>query len=134
MARAILKKTREARVRSGHPWVFASDVEQVDRRLPARRRGEVVSSKGVFQGRRFYNPQSQISLRMLTRHDEPWTRRFFPPPRAEAIEYRRRFSNFESCRLIFAESDFLPALIVDKFADVCWRCSRCAWASRSGRT
>jgi 23S rRNA (cytosine1962-C5)-methyltransferase len=36
----------------------------------------------------------------------------------EAVAYRRRFRDFDSCRLIFAESDFLPALIVDKFSDV----------------
>lgn len=118
MAKAILKKTREARVRSGHPWVFASDVEQVEGDFQPGDVVEVMSGKGVYQGRAFYNPKSQIALRMLTRRDEPVDEAFFRRRIREAIEYRRRFSDFNSCRLIFAESDFLPALIVDKFSDV----------------
>jgi 23S rRNA (cytosine1962-C5)-methyltransferase len=118
MAKAILKKTREARVRSGHPWVFASDVEQVEGDFQPGDVVEVMSSKGVYQGRAFYNPKSQISLRMLTRHDEPVDEGLFRRRIRDAIEYRKRFSDFNSCRLIFAESDFLPALIVDKFQDV----------------
>ncbi len=118
MARAILKKTRETRVRSGHPWVFASDVETVEGAFEPGDVVEVASSKGTYQGRAFYNPKSQIALRMLTRHDEPVDEAFFRRRVRDAIEYRRKFSDMDSCRLIFAESDFLPALIVDKFADV----------------
>lgn len=118
MARAILKKTRETRVRSGHPWVFASDVETVEGAFEPGDVVEVASSKGTYLGRAFYNPKSQIALRMLTRLDEPVDEAFFRRRVRDAIEYRRRFSDMDSCRLIFAESDFLPALIVDKFSDV----------------
>ena len=118
LAKAILKKTREVRVRSGHPWVFASDVELVDGAFQPGDVVEVVSSKNVFQGRAFYNPKSQIALRMLTRHDEPVNEDFFRRRIRAAIEYRKRFADMASCRLIFAESDFLPALVVDKFSDV----------------
>jgi 23S rRNA (cytosine1962-C5)-methyltransferase len=118
MARAILKKTRETRVRSGHPWVFASDVETVEGAFEPGDVVEVASSKGTYLGRAFYNPKSQIALRMLTRHDEPVDEAFFRRRVRDAIQYRRRFSDMDSCRLIFAESDFLPALIVDKFSDV----------------
>ena len=118
MARAILKKTRETRVRSGHPWVFASDVETVEGAFEPGDVVEVASSKGTYQGRAFYNPKSQIALRLLTRHDEEVDEAFFRRRVRDAIEYRRRFSDMDSCRLIFAESDFLPALVVDKFADV----------------
>jgi 23S rRNA (cytosine1962-C5)-methyltransferase len=55
---------------------------------------------------------------MLTRHDEPVDEAFFRRRVREAVAYRRRFGDFDSCRLIFAESDFLPALIVDKFSNV----------------
>ena len=118
MAKAILKKTREARVRSGHPWVFASDVEKVEGTFEPGDVVEVFSSKGSFQGRAFYNPKSQICLRMLTRYDEPVDEAFFRRRVREAIAYRRRFADMDSCRMVFAESDFLPALIVDKFSDV----------------
>jgi 23S rRNA (cytosine1962-C5)-methyltransferase len=118
MARAILKKTRESRVRSGHPWVFLSDVERVEGAFEPGDVVEVFSSRGALQGKAFYNPQSQIALRMLTRLDEEIGADFFRRRVHQAIAYRRRFADMDSCRLIFAESDFLPALIVDKFHDV----------------
>ncbi|MBQ1256954.1 MAG: rRNA large subunit methyltransferase I, partial [Clostridia bacterium] len=60
MAKAILRPTRESRVRGGHPWVFASDVDKV---VGDYEPGDVVnveSSKGTFLGKAFYNPKSQI--------------------------------------------------------------------------
>ena len=60
MAKAILKKTRESRVRSGHPWVFASDIERVEGAFEPGDVVEVVSGRGTFLGRAFYNPKSQI--------------------------------------------------------------------------
>lgn len=118
MAKAILKKTRETRVRSGHPWVFSSDIERVEGDFTPGDVVTVESSKGTFLGKAFYNPKSQISLRMLTTHDEPVDRAFFKRRVALAWAYRRQFADPMSCRLIFSESDFLPGLIVDKFADI----------------
>ena len=117
-ARAILRPTRETRVRSGHPWVFASDIEKVKGQFEAGDVVNVESSKGTFLGRAFYNPNSQIALRMLTYKDEPVDAEFFYNRVKTAYEYRRMFCDINSCRLIFSESDFLPGLIVDKFADI----------------
>lgn len=117
MAKAFLKRTRETRVRSGHPWVFASDVERTEGAYA----GDVVdvySSKNTFLGRAMYNPNSQIVLRMLTRDDTPIDDAFFYHRVKTAWEYRKVFCDTDSCRLIYSESDFLPGLIVDKFADV----------------
>ena len=77
MAKAILKATRESRVRSGHPWVFASDVVEVKGDYTPGDVVDVFSSKDVYLGRAFYNPNSQITLRMLTYHDEPVDEGFF---------------------------------------------------------
>lgn len=118
MAKAILKRTRETRVHSGHPWVFRSDIEQVVGGFTPGDVVEVVSSKNAFLGRALYNPQSQIALRMLTTRDEPVDGAFFERRVREAWAYRQRFCDPDSCRLIFAESDLLPGLVVDKFADV----------------
>lgn len=54
----------------------------------------------------------------MTLHDEPVDRDFIFRRVREAVEYRRAFADLHSCRLIFAESDRLPALIVDSFGDV----------------
>lgn len=118
MARVMLNKGREVRVESGHPWIFRSDVQEMRGGAVPGDVVEVISSKGRFLGRAMYNPASQITLRMLTRQDEPVDRNFFAGRIQRAWDYRKAVADPDSCRLIFAESDFLPGLIVDKFADI----------------
>ncbi|MBQ3668388.1 MAG: class I SAM-dependent rRNA methyltransferase, partial [Clostridia bacterium] len=66
----------------------------------------------------FYNPNSQITLRMLTYRDEPVNADFFRRRIQTAWEYRQALCDPMSCRLIYSESDFMPGLILDKFSDV----------------
>ncbi|MBO4367295.1 MAG: class I SAM-dependent rRNA methyltransferase [Clostridia bacterium] len=117
MAKAFLRHTRETRVRSGHSWIFAGDVERTESAQP----GDVVdvySSKNTFLGRAMYNPNSQIALRMLTRDETPIDDVFFYNRVKTAWEYRQLFCDSGCCRAVYSESDFLPGLIVDKFADI----------------
>lgn len=112
-----LRRGREQRVLGGHPWVFRSDIEREDGAadgLPVR----VLTSAGRFLAMAVYNPRSQISLRILSRRDEPIDEAFIRGRVRRALDYRRRFADLNSCRLIFAESDGLPAVIADKFGDV----------------
>ena len=112
-----LRRGREQRVLGGHPWVFRSDIECEDGAadgLPVR----VLTSAGRFLAMAVYNPRSQISLRILSRRDEPIDGAFIRGRVRRALDYRRRFADLNSCRLIFAESDGLPAVIADKFGDV----------------
>ncbi len=118
VATVYLRKTREARVHSGHPWVFLSDTEKVEGDFENGDVADVLSWRGTFLGRAFYNPKSQIALRMLTTHDEPVDEAFFCHRVEEAWAYRQKFCDPMSCRLVFSESDFLPGMIVDKFGDV----------------
>ena len=118
MAKITLRKTRETRVRGGHPWIYASEIERVEGEFENGDIVEVSDYKGKFIGRGFYNPQSQISLRILTRNDEPCDRDFFAKRISDAWEYRKIWCDPNSCRLIYSESDFLPGLVVDKFGDV----------------
>ena len=118
MAKAVLKATRESRVRSGHPWVFASDVVNVIGDFEPGDVVDVYSSKDTFLGKAFYNPNSQITLRMLTYRDEPVNADFFRRRIQTAWEYRQALCDPMSCRLIYSESDFMPGLILDKFSDV----------------
>ena len=119
MPKAYLKSSRERRVEMGHPWIFRSDIDRVETSAQPGDVVDVHAARGRFLGRAYYNPASMITLRMLTRHDEPIDRDFFYRRVQQAYDYRKAFCDLDSCRLIFAESDFLPALIVDKFADVC---------------
>lgn len=118
MASAILIPGKEKRVHSGHPWVFRSDIARVEGAFTPGDVVDVVSSKGRFLAKAYYNPQSQIALRIMSLKDEPIDRAFIFRRVKEAIDYRRAFADLRSCRLIFAESDRLPALIVDSFGGV----------------
>jgi len=118
MAKITLRKTRETRVRGGHPWIYASEIERVEGEFENGDIVDVADFRGKFIGRGFYNPQSQISLRILTRNDEPCDREFFAKRIRDAWEYRKIWCDPNSCRLIYSESDFLPGLVVDKFGDV----------------
>ncbi|MBQ8506180.1 MAG: class I SAM-dependent rRNA methyltransferase [Clostridia bacterium] len=118
MATVTLRKTRETRVRGGHPWIYASEIEKVEGAFENGDIVDVQDFRGKYIGRGFYNPQSQISLRILTRNDEPCDRAFFAKRIQDAWDYRKLCCDPNSCRLIYSESDFLPGLVVDKYNDV----------------
>ena len=119
MARTVLLPGKEKRVFTCHPWIFRSDIARVEGDCLPGDVVDIVSSKGRFLARGYYNPNSQIALRIMTyREDEAVDRALIFRRIHEAIEYRRTFADLKSCRLVFAESDRLPALIVDAFGDV----------------
>ncbi len=118
MADIILLPGKEKRVWTGHPWIFRSDI--------ARSKGDpqpgdavrVTASNGRFLAMAVYNPASQIALRILSHKEETIDEAFIRGRVRRAVDYRRKFADLRSCRLIFAESDGLPAVIVDSFGDV----------------
>ena len=118
MSAIILKPGKEKRVYTRHPWVFRSDIDLVEGSIAPGDIVDLKSSKGRFLAKAFYNPSSQIALRIMSWQDEPVDRAFIFRRVHEAVEYRRAFADLRSCRLIFAESDRLPALIVDAFGEV----------------
>jgi len=118
MAKAYLAKNRETRVEYGHPWIFKSDIERIAGSCEPGDVVDVYSHKNRFLGRGYYNPASQITIRLLTRLEEDINRDFLYNRILRAWEYRLRVADPQSCRVVFAESDFLPALIVDKFSDI----------------
>ncbi len=117
MAKVILKKGEEDRILMGHPWVFDNEVKNIDGAFDPADIVDVYDSKSRFLGRGYINPKSKILVRLLTREHEEINRDFFRRRIIQAWEYRKRLVDTSSCRVIFAEADFLPALIVDKFGD-----------------
>lgn len=117
MIKAVLVKGKEKRVEYGHPWIFRSDIDSIGGSFEPGDIVDVYSSKNKFLGRGYINPKSQISVRMLTYEQEEINRSFFYKRIEAAWEYRKKVADIKSCRAVFAESDFLPALIVDKFGD-----------------
>ncbi len=118
-AKITLKPGKEKRVYTLHPWIFKSDIDQVDTQCLPGDTVDIMSAKGRFLARGYYNPNSQIALRIMTYHeDEAVDRALIFRRIHEAVEYRRTFADLKSCRVVFAESDRLPALIVDAFDDI----------------
>lgn len=111
-----VKITRKGadRVASGHPWVFLSDLATPAKAAP----GEivlVVDSGGRFLGQAHYSASSQIALRMLSRGMEPVD---FGARIAAAAKFRRSVVHESTAyRLVHAEADFLPALMIDRYDD-----------------
>src|SRR5438270_3823419 len=109
------------RLRKGHVWVYRSDV-----RAPRDvRGGEVVrleDERGYFLGKTFYGKTSEISVRLLTREDEAIDEDFFVRRLAAAKELREAAQpdpeRIRAARIVHGESDLLPGLVVDRYADV----------------
>src|ERR1700683_4178740 len=100
-------------MRSGHLWVYRSDIRTVNAEPGTIVR--VSDDRGRFQGRAFYSDKSQIAIRLLTRNDEPVDRAFFAHRLRRAISYRQIVvEDTESCRLVYSEADLLPSLIIDR--------------------
>ncbi|MFQ5876933.1 MAG: class I SAM-dependent rRNA methyltransferase [Acidobacteriota bacterium] len=115
--RLVLRRSRDRRVRAGHLWVFAGEVERVDGPVAAGDAVDVVDHRGRFLGRGYYNPASAIVARVLTRRrDEPVDASLLRRRIADAVAYRRRhYGAGEPCRLVFSEGDALPGLTVDRY-------------------
>jgi 23S rRNA (cytosine1962-C5)-methyltransferase len=147
MADLVLKPGREKSLLRRHPWIFSGAVHRVDgtpalrpRPAPLYRGGQahtvpvssredvasgetvnLLSFKGDFLARAAYSPSSQIRARVWTFNQEPVDTDFFRKRIHASIEQRsilnlQRSTN--AYRLIHAESDGLPGLIVDRYADM----------------
>jgi 23S rRNA (cytosine1962-C5)-methyltransferase len=108
------------RLRSGHVWVYRSDL----RAPPELKGGEVVrlvDERGWFAGKAFYGKQSQISVRLLTRDEEPIDEAFFARRLAQARALREAVTpdpdRRRAGRVVHGEADLLPGLVVDRYAD-----------------
>lgn len=121
-ASIVIKQEREKPVRNQHPWIFSGAIDAV-RGNPAP--GEIVtvlSHKGVFLGRGYWNERSQIQVRVLTWQDEVvnedwWRRALTRAIDARTLENRRQKEQRDpyGYRVVNAESDYLPGLIVDRY-------------------
>lgn len=120
MAKVFLKRNRKKRLEQGHPWVFQSEIERVEGDARPGDIVEIVNHSGHFLAKGSFNPNSQIAVRVLTYNpQEEIDKLFFEKRVREAWEYRRRLlEDTNACRLIYGEADFLPGVVVDKFADV----------------
>jgi 23S rRNA (cytosine1962-C5)-methyltransferase len=121
MKSLFLNKNVGNRVETGHPWIFANEINRGKALDAAAKAGEIVNvftHDKKFIGKGYVNPQSQIMVRLLTRDkDVNIDEAFFYNKIKQAWAYRQTLGYTENCRLIFGEADDLPQLIIDKFND-----------------
>ena len=117
MNQVVVNRKAAARVASGHPWIFASDLADRDGAQPGQP-VMVTDARGRPLGTAHYSSASQISLRMLSRQVEEIGREFFLR-RIRAAEQHRRtvVHNSDAYRVVHGEGDLLPALVVDRYGD-----------------
>ena len=115
----ILKPGREKSLLRRHPWIFSGAIQETAGQPLKGDTLVVESSQGEFLGRCGYNPESSIRGRMWTFGEDAVNADFFLDKLRIAISLRRNieYLNTEnnSCRLVHAESDGLPGLIVDRY-------------------
>lgn len=120
MIDVILKKGKEKAAVLRHPWIFSGAIDKI-KGNPEN--GEVItvrSAEKEFLAYGYYNDQSRVALRLLE-WDESITidKSWYEQKIKSAIASRSHILNEQTntCRLVFSEADFLPGLIVDKYAD-----------------
>lgn len=121
--RLYLKPGREESVLRRHPWVFSGGVARVEGHPAAGESVAVHSADGAFLAWGQYSPSSQIRVRLVSWHadDDPDAPDFWRAKLMRAIALRAPLlaeGDTDACRLVFAESDGIPGLIVDRYADV----------------
>ena len=118
-AAAILKKGEGRLLKAGGLWIYDNEIDRIEGNFTEGDIIKVHDFDGYPLGHGFVNPHSKIRIRMMSRRAEQEINEDFLRMRVlQAWEYRKKVVDTSSCRVIFGEADFLPGLVVDKFADV----------------
>lgn len=120
MNRIFLKEKEEDRILLGHPWIFDNEIGRTQGDCPDGTVVDVLTKSGHFLGRGVINNNSKIRVRIFTRQkDEEINTSFFASRFRSALAMRSSFYEpTDSYRLVFAEADLVPGLVVDRFASV----------------
>ena len=106
------------RLKSGHVWVYRSDVVSADGVPPGALVG-VADERGKLLGSALYSTASQIAVRMISRDPVADLPALLRQRLSEALAYRQRvICNTDAYRIVFSEADGLPGLIVDRYNDL----------------
>ena len=106
----------EERIHNGHFWVYRGDVG--DGRAEPGAVVRVAAPNGRFLARAFFSDRSQITLRILTRHDVPVDRAFWRSRLEHAMSFREGLDiDATAYRVVHGEGDLIPSLIVDRYGE-----------------
>ena len=111
----------DKRVAAGHPWAYSNEIEmnEAAKALPAGELVTLMRGDGRSLGAAIFNPHSLIAARVLSRDPTAEiNQRFFERHLQRALKLRERLVGVPYYRLIHAEADGLPGVVVDRFGDV----------------
>ena len=112
----VISRRGEERVRSGHPWIYKSDVAEVNAGAGATVR--VLGPRKRLIGHALYSDRSEIALRLLARGEEPADSGLWRTRLEQAIRFRESLDiDATAYRLVHGEADLLPSLVVDRYGD-----------------
>ena len=118
---AQVSRKGELSLQKGHPWIYDAEVVSLDGEPEDGEIVDVVTGKGRFIGSGFYNSNSKIRIRLISRNaNDKFDEAFFGRRIRYAWEYRKTVmgDDLDCCRIIFGEADTFPGLTVDKFHDI----------------
>ena len=116
--KVCLRRGEEAGVLKGQKLIYDNELDWADDICIDGCVVDVLDSRQRFVARGFFNARSKLTVRVLTRRAEETIDRDFFARRIRAAWQTRQTLGFsDSCRVVFGESDGLPGLTVDKFAD-----------------
>jgi 23S rRNA (cytosine1962-C5)-methyltransferase len=120
LASVRLERNRKKRLEMAHPWVYAGEVASVDGNPEDGGLVEVLNHQGRFLAAGYYNPASQIRVRIVSQTPlKEMDTAFFVERFTSCLQHRNRFlPGADAYRLVYGEADFLPGLIVDRFGDI----------------
>ncbi len=113
-----LKPKEHRRIQKGHLWVFSNELETVPHDIAAGETVQLHTHDRKLIGAGFFNPNSLISFRLLTKGEELPDREFFRKKLQEALTLRQKVYQLDDTnawRLVHGESDGMPGLIIDRF-------------------
>lgn len=116
MLKIFLKKNEDKRLRGGHLWVFSNEIAKIIDNPQNGDLVQVVDSRERLVGSGFYNKNSLIAVRLISKSSVENINDLFRKRILGAYDLRKSFyPHRESFRLVFSESDFIPGLIIDKY-------------------
>ncbi len=123
--KVFLKPKEEQEIKQGFPWVFDNEIFSIQGEAPDGSLVDVFTKAGMYLGSGIINQKSKITVRFLTNDREfaskgitAFDENFFKEKILNALSIRYQYYKKEdSYRLVFAEADFLPGLIVERYCD-----------------
>lgn len=119
----VIKQGREKPIRNQHPWIFSGAIARVENAPSPGDIVTVLSQQGDYLARGYWNPKSQIQVRILTWKDEAIDEDWWWRTLQQALDGRIQSNNMHDAgnpvayRVVNAENDYLPGLVVDRYGN-----------------